>query len=119
MPEKRLKLLNQFSGPEREALEGKIKKRQALSDELFFIKRIPINTLREFKGWCREELANDYGMGLKWLWDFYRENLPLPESQVKSLLADLNDRLVQVENKSDEENTIRFGDGKNVEVKRK
>jgi len=35
------------------------------------IKRVPIHTKREFIQWCEEEFEGDYGMGLKWLWDFY------------------------------------------------
>jgi hypothetical protein len=37
----------------------------------FFIGRVPKKTKEEFKKWADEELASDYGMGLKWLWDFY------------------------------------------------
>lgn len=28
-------------------------------------------SIMEFKVWAKEEFCNDYGMALKWLWDFY------------------------------------------------
>ena len=28
-------------------------------------------SIREFKSWAKEEFCDDYGMALKWIWDFY------------------------------------------------
>lgn len=47
------------------------------------ISRVPSKTKDEFMTWCKEELSNDYGMGLKFCFDSMIEL-----KKLKSLLYD-------------------------------
>ena len=38
----------------------------------YYFNRVPFKTKKEFNEWVEEELCSDRGMGLKWLWDFYK-----------------------------------------------
>ncbi len=54
---------------------------------VFSISRLPPKTREEFVNYCKEELCGDYGMGLKWLWDYYKGALGLG-SEVAEAKAD-------------------------------
>ena len=88
-------------------------------DRLVF-DRVPWKTKKAFKQFASEEFANDYGMALKWLWDFYEGSLLPKESHVTVMLQELSERIGALETKgeSPEENTITLGSGGRIERKR-
>ena len=59
------------------------------------ISRIPTKTKEEFLAWCKEELSNDFGMGIKWLWDFYTGILGKGHERAEAIA---NEALERIEN---------------------
>ena len=82
--------------------------------------RVPWKTKKAFTQFASEEFANDYGMCLKWLWDFYEGSLLPKESHFTIMLQDLSERIDVLEAKGEapEENTIKLGSGYRIERKR-
>ena len=79
------------------------------------ISRIPPKTKEEFINYCKEELSNDFGMGLKWLWDFYTGILgkghERAEAMANEALEEVNALRAQLA-EGKEKKTIKTLDGK-------
>ena len=91
------------------------------SKDRLVLDRVPWKVKRDFKRFASEEYANDYGMALKGLWDYYVNLLPPPDSQIKSVMQEFNERLDAVEARFEqpgEEKTIVLGSGDRIETKR-
>lgn len=65
---------------ENEKLE-EIRQRVTNPEITLHISRIPRKTKAEFVKWCEEEFESDWGMGLKFLWDYFKGILPIPHSE--------------------------------------
>ena len=84
------------------------------------ISRIPSKTKEEFLNWCKEELSNDFGMGLKWLWDFYTGILGKGFERTEAKVDALAEELAELKgtlSESKEKKTIRTLDGKEKVIK--
>ncbi len=94
----------------------------AKRENSLYMARVPKKTKQEFKKLAEEDFENDFGMTLKHLLDVYKGMMPLPESEVKDMLREFDERLSVVETKLSvprevkKTKTISFGDGRKVEV---
>ncbi len=75
-------------------------------------------SIEEFKEWCKEELCNDYGMGLKWLWDFYTGHLGKGYERAEALAVQALEEVAELKNQPQEQdNSITLVNGKKVKRK--
>ena len=78
------------------------------------IARIPEKTKTEFMIWCKEELCKDYGMGVKWLFDYYKGSFPNQNEEINAkidLLADEINKIKGELREKKEEKILRAADG--------
>ncbi len=78
------------------------------------IARIPEKTKTEFMRWCEKELCKDYGMGLKWLLDYYKGTLPNQNEEINAKIDLLADEINKIKDKlkeKKEEKILRAADG--------
>lgn len=83
-----------------------------------WIDRVPKKTKEDFKAFAFQDFEGDYGMALKWLWDYYAGYMVTPESQMKVMIGELHERIAVLEGKPSEqveEKNIRLGDGSRIE----
>lgn len=73
--------------------QEKIVRKLSENREMLHIKRIPLNTKREFMRFAEEEFCDDWGMALKWLWDFYKGSIPNNNEQINQKLRELEDKV--------------------------
>ena len=88
-----------------------------------WMSRVPSRERDAFKAMAKKSFEDDYGMCLKWLFNYYEALLPPPQTQLTSALDELNYRIEALEAKlrapeASEENVIRTGDGRVIEKKR-
>ena len=78
------------------------------------ISRVPTKTKEEFSNWCKEELSNDFGMGLKWLWDFYTGILGKGHERAEAMASEALEEVnaLRAELAEGKKKTIRTLDGK-------
>ena len=78
------------------------------------ISRVPPKTKEEFINWCKAELCGDFGMGLKWLWDYYIGILGKGFERTEAKVDALAEELVELKGTLSETNkkTIKTVDGK-------
>ena len=84
------------------------------------ISRIPSKTKEEFLIWCKEELSNDFGMGIKFLWDYYTGILGKGFERTEAKVDALAEELAELKgtlSESKEKKTIRTLDGKEKVIK--
>ncbi len=84
----------------------------------FLISRIPEQTKTELMQWFKKDFCDDYGMGLKWLWDHYKGTLPNQNEEVNTkidILADevakLKEQLAKLTQEPKAEKVIEAADG--------
>ena len=84
------------------------------------ISRIPAKTKEEFINYCKEELSNDFGMGLKWLWDFYTGILGKGSERAEAKADEALEQIAELKSLSEgkEKKTIKTLDGKEKVIKR-
>ena len=75
------------------------------------ISRIPNKTKEEFTNWCKEELSNDFGMGLKWLWDFYTGILGKGHERAEAMASEALEQIAELRSEG-KKKTIKTLDGK-------
>ncbi len=63
------------------------------------IARIPEKTKTEFMKWCEEDLCKDYGMGIKWLLDYYKGTLPNQNEEINEKIEILADEINKLKEK--------------------
>ena len=82
--------------------------------DAFLISRIPKKTRKEFQDWCKEELCDDYGMGLKWLWDFFTGALGKGSERAEAKADAALEQIAMLEQKEGqkEKKTVTMCDGK-------
>jgi len=82
------------------------------------IKRIPLRTKRDFIQWADEEFCEDYGMALKWLFDFFTGMTPREMQELTARMNDLDTRLRAVEESknqvTEEKKKIKLLDGREI-----
>ncbi len=82
------------------------------------ISRIPSKTKEEFLAWCKEELSNDFGMGLKWLWDFYTGILGKGSERAEAKADEALEQIAELKSsEGKEKKTIKTLDGKEKVIK--
>ncbi len=86
------------------------------SFNVFSISRIPPKTREEFVKYCNEELCGDYGMGLKWLWDFYKGTLGHGSELADMKAEEALSQIAEMKSSEPEEKkeTIRLCNGKEI-----
>ncbi len=62
--------------------------------------RVPEKTYQEFVNFCHEEFADDFGMGLKHLWDFYKGIMPTGQEALEARLDALEQEVFALKGKS-------------------
>lgn len=95
--------------------------KQRARDFGLIISRIPEKTRSEFKEWCKDEFAGDYGMGLKWLWDLRKGMFASPNEEVNQKIDILADEVSQLKSQPVEEpkkKVIRSVSGKVITEKK-
>ena len=78
------------------------------------ISRIPSKTKEEFLAWCKEELANDFGMGIKWLWDFYTGILGKGHERAEAKADEALEQIAELKGSEAKEKTITLVNGKEI-----
>ncbi len=82
------------------------------------ISRVPPQVKQEFTNWCKEELCNDFGMGLKWLWDFYTGILGKGQERAEAKADEALEQIAELKSSTKQEKkTITTVDGKEKVVK--
>ncbi len=84
------------------------------------IKRVPKKTLSQFREWCDSEFEGDWGMGLKWLWDFFTGVLGKGHERAEALGIEALERIAEIESKlsqPEQEKTITTVDGQKRKLK--
>lgn len=81
-----------------------------------FIQRLPRNTKREFTLFAEKEFCDDYGMALKWLWDFFKGAMPNGLEDIYARIEALEKRMEKTE-QEDKSKSIRLLNGR--EIRRK
>ncbi len=79
------------------------------------ISRVPLKKKQEFMAWCKEELANDFGMGLSWLWDYYTGILGKGSERAEAKADEALEQIAELKSKisgKQEKKTITTVDGK-------
>ncbi|KKN53820.1 hypothetical protein LCGC14_0598460 [marine sediment metagenome] len=82
---------------------------------------VPKPTLKEFTEWCKLELSNNFGMGLKWLWDFYTGIICKGHERTESIATEALERIVKLETElaePTEEKPVMNVAGKELKVKK-
>ncbi len=86
------------------------------------ISRIPAKTKEEFLNFCKEELSNDFGMGIKWLWDFYTGILGKGHERAEAIATEALERIENLERElakpTNEEPSIKNVAGQEMKVKK-
>lgn len=85
------------------------------------ISRVPQKVKKGFKALANSDFEGDYGFTLKHIWDFYMGALILSEHELAMEIESLKERVSVLEQKplASEKDTIKLGDGTELEVKRK
>ena len=86
------------------------------------LSRVPEKVKTEFTEWCKEELSNDFGMGLKWLWDYYTGILGKGHERAEAIATEALERIEKLERELSEgqqEGTIKTVDGKELKMRKK
>ncbi|KKM77089.1 hypothetical protein LCGC14_1373630 [marine sediment metagenome] len=82
---------------------------------------VPKPTLKEFTEWCKEELSNNFGMGLKWLWDFKTGILGEGHERAEAIAIEALERIEKIERElakpTEEESSIKNVAGQEMKVK--
>ena len=78
------------------------------------LSRVPLKKKQEFMAWCKEELANDFGMGLCWLWDFFTGVLGKGSERAEAKADEALEQIAELKGTLSEgkRKTIRTLDGK-------
>ena len=96
-----------------------IKKKVTNPETALHISRVPKNTNREFKEWCKEEFEGDYGMGLKWLWDFRKGMFVNPNEELNQKIEILAEEISAIkEQPKPKKKVIRSVNGKVITEKK-
>ncbi len=86
------------------------------------ISRIPSKTKEEFINFCKEELSNDFGMGIKWLWDFYTGILGKGHERAEAIANEALERIASLESQlaepTNEEKPVMNVAGKEMKVRK-
>lgn len=75
----------------------KVKQIQKECRTTLYIGRVPEKVKTKFKQWCNEEFEGDYGMGLKWLWDFKEGLLSNPNQVLSDKIDFLADQVTRLQ----------------------
>ena len=79
-------------------------KRKVINPETYLvINRVPRKVKREFLSWADEEFEGDYGMALKWIWDFKCGLLSTPNSVLIEQMETIENEIEQLKNGKQEE----------------
>ena len=82
------------------------------------ISRTPTKTKEEFLAWCKNELSNDFGMGLKWLWDFYTGILGKGSERAEAKADEALEQIAELKSsEGKEKKTIKTLDGNEKVIK--
>ena len=83
------------------------------------IKRVPKKTLLQFREWCDSEFEGDWGMGLKWLWDFFTGTLGKGHERAEALAMQALEQIAELKSQPQEEEkkTITTVDGQKRKIK--
>ncbi len=83
---------------------------------------VPKPTLNEFTEWCKEELSDNFGMGLKWLWDFKTGILGEGHERAEAKADEALERIENIESQlsvgQQEEKPVMNVAGKELKVKK-
>ena len=83
---------------------------------------VPKPTLTEFTEWCKQELSNNFGMGLKWLWDFKTGILAEGHERAEAIANEALERIVSLESKlaepTEEEKPVMNVAGQEMKVRK-
>jgi len=82
------------------------------------IARIPQKVKEEFTAWADKEFCSDWGMALKWLWDFYKGIMPEGHEEIYARLDMLEAKIAKLEEKKETKH-IRTVTGKILKIKRR
>lgn len=90
---------------ENEKLE-EIKNKVTNPETTLHISRIPRKTKLEFVNWCAEEFEGDWGMGLKFLFDYFKGVLPIPNSDINQKIEILANEIENIKSQPQEKKKV-------------
>ena len=100
---------------ERQEFEQEVEKiKETVSRKEIHISRVPKKIYAYFKQFSEEEFEGDYGMALKFLWDFYAGLIPKGYENLELDIGSLKSRVSALETQSTEQKKRKRLDGTEV-----